>query len=61
MVIDRSENFLGRDKQRRHLPYGHFEVHLRELEQSGQQCQRPYPGHNSCVLNLQGMPNALKP
>lgn len=36
MVVDRSENFLGCYEQRCHLPDGHLEVHLWELEQPSQ-------------------------
>ena len=36
MVVDRSEYFLRRDEQAGHFPYRHFEIHLREFEQSGE-------------------------
>ena len=32
VVVYRPEHFLGRYYQAHHLPYGHFKVHLRELE-----------------------------
>ena len=32
MVVYRSENFLRRKEEAGHLPYGHLEVHLGELE-----------------------------
>ena len=35
MIVYRSEDLLGRYQQARHLPNGHLEVHLRELEQPG--------------------------
>lgn len=34
VVVYRSEHLLWRDDQVRHLPDGHFEVHLRKFEQS---------------------------
>ena len=34
LVEDRLEDFLGRDEEVRHLPDGHFKVHLWELEET---------------------------
>lgn len=32
MIVDRSEDFLWRDQEARHLPYCHLEIHLGEFE-----------------------------
>ena len=32
VVVYRPEDLLGRYEQTGHLPYRHFEIHLRELE-----------------------------
>jgi hypothetical protein len=34
MVVYRPEHLFGRYEETRHLPDGHFKVHLRELEES---------------------------
>lgn len=34
MIIDVPEDLLGRGEEAEHLPDGHLEVHLRELEQA---------------------------
>ena len=35
VVIDRSEDLFRANKEGGHFPDGHFEVHLREFEESG--------------------------
>ena len=40
VVVYRAEHLLGRYQEARHLPDGHLEIHLRELEQPGASAER---------------------
>jgi hypothetical protein len=42
MVIYRAKHLFGRYYQAHHLPYGHLEVHLRELEQALEEARHSY-------------------
>ena len=44
MIIDRLEDFLRRDEEMGHFPYGHFKIHLGELEQPVRHISITEPG-----------------
>lgn len=35
MIVDGAEDLFGAEEETGHFPDGHFEIHLRELEESG--------------------------
>ena len=53
MIVYRFEHFLGRNQKVRHLPNGHFEVHLLEIEdlaKEGRHAQLGAPAAIGCAI-----------